>query len=244
MMTKVDIAANISRVQAQIAEACLRAQRDPSDVLLVAVSKTQSPSAIRSAVGAGLHHFGENRVEEAQNKIPQVHEALYQTLTWHMIGHIQSRKTKYVLPIFDMIHSIDSVKLAEKVSRIANKMDQKQAVLLEINISGEDAKYGLQAANWKTEVSVRDALWYNMETIFNLPGLDVQGLMTMAPFYDKSEKTRPIFAGLFELRAALQQSFGVSLPELSMGMTNDYSIAIEEGATIVRIGRAIFGPRS
>ncbi|PJF40987.1 MAG: YggS family pyridoxal phosphate-dependent enzyme [Chloroflexi bacterium] len=240
------IADNIRRVQDTIADSCARSKRDPSDVMLVAVSKTKPVDVILDVLNAGLQHLGENRVEEASIKIPEVNRKASSRPVWHMIGHVQSRKAKKVLPLFDVIHSVDSIKLAKKLSSLVEENEdniEKLDVLLEINISGEESKSGFAAFGWLQNAKRRDTLWQELDTALHLPGLNVRGLMTMAPIVDNMEQTRPIFAGLADLRDALVESFDVSLPDLSMGMTDDYPIAVEEGATIVRIGRAIFGPR-
>jgi len=239
----MSIAENVQRIQEQIAAACARANRDPAAVTLVAVSKTKPARMIYEAAAAGVQHFGENRVEESQQKIPLVNQQLAHQPTWHMIGHIQSRKAKIIPPLFDVIHSIDSVKLARKLSQLAQANNQRLDVLLEINISGEDAKYGFEAYGWQQQPEIKAALWQTLHDLLALPGLNICGLMTMAPYLAQAEATRPVFAGLAELSAALSTAFAVDLPHLSMGMTNDYPVAIEEGATIVRVGRAIFGER-
>lgn len=236
------IAANIHQVQEHIASACARAGRDPRDVTLLAVSKTHPPAVILEAA-AHLQHFGENRVEEAVTKIPAVMQQTDQPLVWHMVGHIQSRKARDVVALFSVVHSLDSVKLADRLSRLAVERDKTLDVLLEVNVSGEDAKYGFNGVNWSGDPAVREPLEQAVAHIAALPGLRLRGLMTMAPIVSDMEQTRPVFAALAGLRDALRQSLGLDLPDLSMGMTDDYPVAIEEGATIVRVGRAIFGAR-
>jgi pyridoxal phosphate enzyme (YggS family) len=242
-MTVSNIKANLESVQQSIATACARVNRTPDDITLVAVSKTMPEVAILAAIECGVRHFGENRVEEAMNKIPLVNAQVDEKPVWHMIGHIQSRKAKLVTPLFDRIHSVDRVKIAEKLSELAAAENRILSILIEVNISGEEEKQGFEASNWKHQPAIKDHFWNDMQTLLQYPNLAVQGLMTMAPFYDEMERTRPVFAGLAELRDQLQADFKIALPHLSMGMTNDYPIAIEEGATIVRIGRAIFGER-
>jgi PLP dependent protein len=242
MTTSTVIADNIKRVQDQIADACARAKRDPAEVTLVAVSKRKPVSAIQAALAAGVQHFGENRVEEASEKIPQVRADAPQPI-WHMVGHIQSRKAKQVVPLFNVVQSVDSLKLAKKLSSLAQEQHLLLDALLEVNTSGEAEKYGFAAHNWQADAEVRATLWDEMREVLALPNLNVRGLMTMAPFYEDMQATRPTFVGLAELRAALYADFSADLPELSMGMTNDYPVAIEEGATLIRIGRAIFGER-
>ena len=237
----MSIADNIKRVQDSLAKACARVNRDPAEIALVAVSKQRRAADILIAAEAGLQHFGENRVEEGRGKIGQVNERASHPLTWHMVGHIQSRKAKQVIPLFNVIQSVDSLRLARKLSRLAQDGDRSLDVLLEMNVSGEATKYGFAACGWYHDHAVKDRLWQEVDEIVKLPGIHVKGLMTMAPFDDSMERTRVVFADLFALRDELANSPGISLPELSMGMTNDYPVAIEEGATMVRIGRAIFG---
>ena len=239
------ISDNIQRVRENMVAACARANRDPAGVTLVAVSKTHPAESVLQAVEAGVQHFGENRVEESSDKIPAVNARLspQQAVTWHMIGHIQSRKARDVPPLFSVVHSVDTFKLAEKFSRLLVEQGGRLDMLLEVNVSGEASKGGLNAANWSSDSAVREALWREAEAILALPNLNVRGLMTMAPIVENMEQTRPVFAALAGLRAALAESFNVPLPDLSMGMTDDYPVAIEEGATLVRVGRAIFGQR-
>ena len=239
------IARNLKTIQDTIAAACDRARRDPAGVTLVAVSKLRSPETILAAADAGVQHFGENRVEEAQEKLPKiadliVAQTMAQVLTWHMVGHVQSRKARHIPALFDMVHSVDNIKLAEKLSRLASAR-QPLDVLLQMNISGEESKDGFPAANWQTDVEVREQLWSQTKFVLKLPGLRVRGLMTMAPIVTDMEQIRPVFASLTALRNAFSESFAIALPELSMGMTDDYPVAVEEGATMVRIGRALFG---
>ena len=239
----MSISDNINHVEDCIAAACSKVQRDPADITLVAISKQKSAEEILEAVGAGLQHLGENRVEEGVAKIPQVNSAACKKVTWHMVGHVQSRKAKQVVQQFDIVQSVDSLKLARRLSRLAGASDRRLKVLLEINVSGEASKYGLAGYNWYQDSSVRNNLWREVGEMASLPHLEVAGLMTMAQ-YDADEKTiRSVFADLRGLRDAIADELNLSLPELSMGMTNDYPIAIEEGATMIRIGRAIFGER-
>ncbi|MGQ9888075.1 MAG: YggS family pyridoxal phosphate-dependent enzyme [Aggregatilineales bacterium] len=239
----MSIGENIAAVRAGIAAACARVGRDPSEVTLLAVSKTHPVEAVLEAAAAGVQHFGENRVEEATNKIPQVNRRASTPLVWHMVGHIQSRKARDVVPLFQVVQSVDSLKLAEKLSRLAVGRGACLDALVEVNVSGEATKGGFAAWNWADDPAVRAALWHDFAQVLALPGLNVRGLMTMAPVVADMEQARPVFRALFALRQALAETFGVALPELSMGMTDDYPVAIEEGATIVRVGRAIFGER-
>ncbi len=240
------LAARIADVKARIAEACRASGRSPENVRLVAVSKTHPAEMVLAAVAAGLTDFGENRPEEAVAKIAEVDARLSDDadIRWHMIGHIQSRKARLVVRRFSLIHSVDSLKLADKLSRLAVQHDRVLDVLLEMNVSGEETKSGWQAHGWDKNATLRESLWNDIQSILLLPGLRVHGLMTMAPIVPDPEMARPTFMALRLLRDALQSDFpDVSWRELSMGMTDDYPVAVSEGATIVRIGRAIFGPR-
>lgn len=236
------IADHIAQVRARIAEACARAGRDAHTVTLVAVCKTKPVALIREAAAAGLTDFGENRPEEAAPKIETLsHET--SALRWHMIGHVQSRKVKLVVPHFHLIHSVDSLRLAEKFSRAAQESGRVLDVLLQMNVSGESSKEGIDAHAWDTDSQTRARVFEEARRIAALPALRLHGLMTIAPFTDDESIVRPVFASLRNLRDALAHELGAALPQLSMGMTDDYPIAIEEGATLVRIGRAIFGER-
>jgi PLP dependent protein len=238
------IAENIQMVRQRIEEACIRSGRKPDEVMLIAVSKTNPAEAVVEAAAAGVQHFGENRVEEAESKIPTVNAQVSKSLTWHMIGHVQSRKAKDVESLFQYVHSIDTLKLAQKFSALSVEKSRILEVLLEMNVSGEEAKHGFVAVNWSSDAAIKHALWPQLEQVLALPGLHVRGLMTMAPIVPNPEEARPVFASLAALRQALQDHFKVALPDLSMGMTDDYPVAIEEGATFVRVGRAIFGERA
>ena len=237
-----ELAENLARVETSIVHACERAGRDRTDVTLVAVSKTYGSDMVREAVEAGLRHFGENRVEEAVWKIPAVSAQTSMPLTWHMIGHIQSRKARDVAPLFDVVHSVDSRKLAEKLAQ-AVPAGRRLPVLLEWNVSGEASKSGFDGAGWEANRNQFEARVADIKVILALPSLDVRGLMTMAPIVDDIGATRPVFRSLRRLRDALQDATGVALPDLSMGMTDDFPVAVEEGATMIRIGRALFGDR-
>ena len=210
--------------------ACRRAGRSPDEVAVVGVSKTFPAALVAEAWRAGLADVAENRVQEAAGKIPQV-GALGAQPRWHLVGHLQTNKVKTALGLFDIIHSVDSLRLAEAISRQAEQTALRQAgpapVLLEVNVGGEASKFGFTPAEAGPAV----------EQMARLPGLSVQGLMTVAPLSAGPEEVRPVFRELRHLRDAL------GLRHLSMGMTDDFEVAIEEGATMVRIGRAIFGPR-
>lgn len=230
-----DIAANLAEVRAHLNAACRQARRAPAEVTLVAVTKTVPVERIAVAAALGLHDVGENRVQEAQQKIADL---VSLPLRWHLIGHLQSNKVRVAAGLFQMVQSVDSADVARLLNRRAAG-SRPLPVLLEVNISGEAAKFGFRSAggDWS-------ALYRAVEEILSLPALDVQGLMTVAPLAANPEAARPVFAGLRALRDDLRERF----PErrwqhLSMGMTDDYPVAIEEGATIVRLGRAIFGAR-
>ena len=230
---------NLHSVQGRMAAACKRSGRDPAEVTLVAVTKTQTPDTIQAAYDLGLRHFGENRVEEAESKVGD----LPGDITWHMIGHIQSRKAKRVAPVFALVHSVDSFKLARRLDRLSAERAEALPVLLECNVSGEKSKYGLDADRWRDDGEQRELLFSVVKEIVALPNLWVQGLMTMAPIVVDPELARPVFVRLRELRDELEAAFPQGdWRQLSMGMTDDFEVAIEEGATIVRVGRAIFDP--
>ncbi|HMJ64338.1 MAG TPA: YggS family pyridoxal phosphate-dependent enzyme [Candidatus Binatia bacterium] len=224
-----DVAQNIAAIRQRIADACARARRETSSVTLVAVSKGQPPEAIRAAVEASHLVFGENRVQEAKAKISQCPGSL----RWHMIGHLQSNKARDAVQLFDMIESIDSLSLAVEVSKWADKSTKTIPILLEVNIAGESSKFGYKP----------DALLSEILQINALPKIEIHGLMTIGPWTADSEKARPVFRQLCELKEQCEQKLGAPLPHLSMGMSGDFEVAIEEGATIVRIGTALFGPR-
>jgi pyridoxal phosphate enzyme (YggS family) len=233
------LAERLAALQARIAAAARGAGRDPAGVRLVAVTKTHSAALVRAAAQAGLTDFGENRVEEALPKIEAL--AGVAGLRWHMIGHVQSRKARDVIAGgFVLIHSVDSVGLAERLSRRAQAAGRQQAVLLECNVSGETSKSGFPAqtpADWVERL--RD-----FEQVAALPGLAVRGLMTVAPIVASPAAARPYFARLRQLRdLAAARVAGAAWDQLSMGMTDDFEAAIAEGATLVRVGRAIFGER-
>jgi len=246
MSDREEIGKDLSHVRERIAEAATRAGREPQSVLLVAVSKTFPVQAILEGYQAGLRHFGENRPEEGAEKIPQVNEAVDGPRpTWHMVGHVQSRKADLTVKHFDRVHSVDRLKIARRFSRFATPAERVLPVLLECNVSGEASKYGFAADRWEAEDGQREALFTACEKILALPGLRVEGLMTMAPLTDDPETVRPVFARLRGLRDALAERFpSATWQELSMGMTDDFEVAVEEGATMVRIGRAIFGSRT
>ncbi|MFZ1753489.1 MAG: YggS family pyridoxal phosphate-dependent enzyme [Caldilineaceae bacterium] len=228
------LAARLTRVQERVAQAALRSGRDPEAVTLVAVSKTKPFAMIAELAGAGQVDFGENRLEELWEKVEMAEKAALPDIRWHAIGTIQSRKSKQAIGPFALVHSVDTRKLATRLSRDATAAGQTVNALLEVNISGEDSKHGF----------TRQALLADLPDLLALPGLHIQGLMTMAPLESEAEDTRPVFRQLRLLRDELAERFPQGdWRHLSMGMTNDFEVAIEEGATIVRVGTAIFGKR-
>lgn len=242
----LSIQQSLARVRERIAEAALRAGRAPDDVTLVAVSKTFPAQAVIEAIAAGQRDFGENRVEEALPKISQIGDSRLE-IRWHLIGHVQSRKAKDAVGHFALIHSVDSLKLATQINtRISNLQSPiPQPILLECNVSGEEAKSGFDLAGWETDAARLEAFAQEVSKIMALPNLSVRGLMTVAPIVEQADQARPYFASLRALRDALRERFPkATWQHLSMGMTGDFEPAIAEGATLVRIGRAIFGERT
>ena len=214
----------------RIAAAARRSSRDPEAVRLVAVTKTHGPETVRDAVDAGMDCFGENKVQEAAWKIPLAPACAH----WHLIGHLQSNKAKQAVRLFETIHSVDSAKLFDTLEAAARQSGTRPEFYLEVNVSGEPSKYGLTPT--ALPQVIEHILMYSQ-------ALTLTGLMTMAPFNPDPEKARPYFAALRHLRDAQMSRFGIDLPHLSMGMTGDFEVAIEEGATDVRIGTALFGSR-
>lgn len=232
------IKSNYERVMECIHAAALHAGRDPESVRLVVVTKGQKVERLRQAVGAGANRLGENYVEEALDKMVQLEQHV--EVEWHMIGHIQSRKARQVAENFDFVHSLDSTKLAVRLDRFSEESHRQLPVLLECNVSGEGSKFGFPA--WEAEH------WHALAAaayqITDMPNLSVQGLMTMPPYFDDPEDARPYFQRLVRLRDFLcQQLPQLSWSELSMGMSGDYEIAVQEGATLLRVGEAIMGLR-
>lgn len=234
------VAERVAAVRAEIARACERAGRSVDEVTLVAVSKTHAPPLIVEAVRAGVRDLGENRPEEAAPKMQAVAALTPEPVCWHMIGHVQSRKSKAVAAHFDWLHSLDREKLALRLERDAAAAGRTLPVLLECNVSGEQSKFGWPA--WQEERW--DGLLEPLERVLALPHLQVRGLMTMAPFFSDPQQARPYFNRLRRLRDFLAAHFPqADWSELSMGMSGDFEAAVQEGATIVRIGTAIMGPR-
>jgi hypothetical protein len=227
----MSIADNFRTITDRIASAAKRAGRDPSSVRLIVVTKTVDVESIRHAVAAGASVLGENRVQEARGKI----ETLGTIARWHLIGHLQTNKAKYAVKLFDLIHSVDNLELAKELDKQAGKIGKVQNVLIEVNISGEASKAGM---------AVKEAPALVKETS-KLKNVSIQGLMTVPPFSDNPEDSRPYFRVLRELLESIAREniSGVSMKVLSMGMSGDFEVAVEEGATMVRVGTAIFGAR-
>lgn len=229
------IAANLAHIRQRMADAAQRARRNPDEIRLIAVSKTHPFAAIQAALDAGQSDFGENRFEELWSKIVTAEEAkLTDRIRWHMIGPVQGRKTDQTIGPIALVHSVDRLKIAQRIGRDAEAASSVVSVLLEVNISGEESKHGFAPDEVREQ-------WTHLA---RLPGIRIEGLMTMAPFVDDAEETRPVFRGLRKLRDELAAMHRAELPHLSMGMTNDFEVAIEEGATLIRIGTAIFGTRT
>lgn len=226
-----EIKTNILNIRKRIATAATRAGRDSGTIQLMAVSKTVEPDRIRQALDAGITLLGENYVQEAREKIP----AVGRPAVWHMIGHLQTNKVKYVVNLFDWIHSVDRLELARELDKRAGQNNRKLNALIEVNVSGEASKNG----------AVPQQVLELVRQISILPNLSVRGLMTMPPYSDDPENSRPYFIALRRLRDEIVSAAvpGISMTELSMGMTDDFEVAIEEGTTIIRVGRAIFGDR-
>jgi hypothetical protein len=225
----LSIAENLERVHKQIAHAAAKAGRATDEIELVAITKTHPAEKVHEAIEAGQTLFGESRVQEARVKIPE----LPSNVRWHFVGHLQKNKIRHALPLFELFHSVDSLVLAQEMDRIAADEGMHPRVLLEVNVAGEGSKFGFSP----------DKLREQMEELLALQRLSILGLMTIPPLTDKAEASRKYFVQLRELRDRIQTEFHVDLPHLSMGMTQDFPIAVEEGATLVRVGTAIFGER-
>jgi pyridoxal phosphate enzyme (YggS family) len=221
----------LAQVRSLIGEAAARARRPPEDVALLAVTKTHPPEALRETLDAGQTLFGESRIQEAREKIP----LLPSRARWHFIGHLQKNKIRHALAIgFELFHGVDSLDLARELARVAAERGLRVPVLLEVNVAGESTKFGFSATQLRAQ----------FESLIALDRLQIEGLMTIAPLAPAPEDARRYFVALRELRDGLVDELGFSLPHLSMGMSSDFAVAVEEGATIVRIGSAIFGNRS
>jgi pyridoxal phosphate enzyme (YggS family) len=227
------IADNYRTIQERIVAAAVRAHRNAADIQLVAVTKTVPASLIEMAVRVGVRILGENRIQEAQTKIPVLRDR-FPDVQWHLIGHLQTNKVRKALELFDMIQSVDSLHLAQSLERRAATCGHVLPVLLEVNVAAEPSKYGFGIDELHTAAS----------ELVNLPHLRIEGLMTVAPMVSDPEEVRPVFRRLRELRDELAARYTeVGWHTLSMGMSDDFEVAIEEGATLVRLGRALFGPR-
>jgi pyridoxal phosphate enzyme (YggS family) len=233
-MDEIQLLNNLKDIYRKMAHAAMRAGREPSEVTLIAVTKNVHIDVIRKAVDTGVREFGENRVQEAQKKIE---DRILQTggsaLIWHLIGHLQKNKAKTAVKIFDLIHSVDSKELAEELDRQAAKISKIQRILIQVKLSEEETKQGVAAGGFFPLI----------HRVASLANLKLEGLMTLPPYFDGPERARPYFRRLLELKKEAA-SRGFELPVVSMGMSNDFEVAIEEGATMVRIGTALFGERS
>ncbi|WP_163327647.1 YggS family pyridoxal phosphate-dependent enzyme [Desulfurobacterium thermolithotrophum] len=227
----MEIRENVKRIKERIEKACERAKRSPDEVFILAASKTRAPEEIRKAFEAGIKLFGENRVQEAREKIPLLSDL---PIEWHMIGHLQKNKVKYAVNLFEVIESVGSKELADELEKRLSKIGKKLEVFIEVKLSPEETKHGCSPNE------VEELARYVLE----LKHLDLKGLMTVPPYFEDVELVRPYFRRLREIRDRLEDSLGMKIPHLSMGMSHDFEVAVEEGATIVRIGTAIFGPRN
>jgi len=225
----MDLAINLADIRRRISAACDRAGRPASSVTLLAVSKSHPPATIEAAAAAGLLVFGENKIQEARAKIPQCPG----NLRWHFIGHLQSNKCREAVELFAMVQGVDSLALARELNKRAEAAAKTLPILLEVNVAGEASKFGYQPAQLLAE-------WAELNA---MPRLEIHGLMTVPPYVTDPEKARPHFRRLRELKSRCEELLGAPLPHLSMGMSGDFEVAIEEGATIVRIGTALFGKR-
>jgi PLP dependent protein len=226
----MDIAENLASVQHRIAAACARVGRDVSSVQLLAVSKGHPPETVRAAAESGLSLFGENKVQEGKAKIPLCPGKL----RWQMIGHLQTNKARDAVQLFEMIQSVDSLHLAQEINKCAERLAKRIPILLEVNVAGEASKFGYD----------RRQLLGDLKQLNTLPKIEIQGLMTVAPWSPEPEKVRPVFRRVRELKEECEAILGAPLPYLSMGMSGDFEVAIEEGSTVVRLGTVLFGARS
>jgi PLP dependent protein len=226
----VSLQDNLNSIRQRIRAACDRCDREPNSVMLLAVSKTHPPETIQAAAGLGLLFFGENKIQEAKAKIPLCPGKL----RWHFIGHLQSNKCRDAVELFEMIQSVDSLPLAQEISKRAEQAAKMMPVLLEVNVAGEASKFGYQP----------EKLLAELKEIKALPRIQIHGLMTVPPWTAEPETARPHFRRLWELKRQCEEILAAPLPHLSMGMSGDFEVAIEEGATMVRLGTALFGPRT
>ena len=224
------LAENLERIKSRIAAACERAKRAPTTVTLMAVTKTHPPDIVQAAADLGIVHFGENKVQEAKAKIPQCSGRL----RWHFIGHLQSNKARDAVELFEMIQSVDSLPLARELNKRCEHAGKRMPILLEVNLAGEASKFGYAP----------DRLLAEMNELNSLPRLEIHGLMTVPPWKPVAEQVRPFFREARELKRRCEDLLGAPLAHLSMGMSSDFEVAIEEGATLVRIGTALFGERA
>lgn len=234
------------RLQERIRRAAERVQRDPQTITLVAVTKTWPAEVVVAAHTAGIRHFGENRAEELEEKRPQVEAVLGPDngITWHLIGPLQSRKTKIAADNADFFHALDRLKIARRLSKRLQETGRTLPVLLEVNVSGEESKHGFDATRWDEDKAQRQKLRDIAAKIVELPSLEIHGLMTMAPWEAETEVIQGVFRRTHALARWLEETAPqASWSDLSMGMTDDFELAIEQGATHLRIGRALFGPR-
>lgn len=224
---------NVQSVLETIRQTAVHAGRAPDDITLIAVSKKKDVSTVRAGIDSGIRHLGENYIQEAVEKITALEK---EKVSWHFIGHLQSNKARFAVPLFDLIHSVDSVKLAKEINRQAQKIGKTQKILIQVNIGEEETKAGARA----------DQVIELARQISPFESVSVQGLMCMPPFFTDPEEARPFFRHLARIRDELRSRDirNISMRHLSMGMSNDFTVAVEEGATLVRVGTAIFGERT
>jgi pyridoxal phosphate enzyme (YggS family) len=226
----MSLAENFVAIQQRIRAACDRSDREPNSITLLAVTKSQPPEVVKAAAELGLNFFGENKIQEAKAKIPLCPGKT----RWHFIGHLQSNKCRDAVELFEVIQSVDSLSLAQEINKRCEQAAKRMPVLLEVNVAGEASKFGYKPEKLLSE----------LKEINSLPRLQINGLMTVPPYAAETEKTRPHFHRLRELKMECERILSAPLPHLSMGMSGDFETAIEEGATIIRIGTALFGPRT
>ena len=227
----MNIKENVQNILENIKLSAKKAGRNSDEVILLAASKTQPVEKLIEAYDAGIRYFGENRVQEGIDKIEKMKD--YTDIHWHLIGGLQTNKAKYAVRYFEMIHSVEKPSLADEIDKRAKKINKIQDVLIEVNVGGEETKHGVEPEN----------LSQLFQHCLQKENLNVLGLMCIPPYFEDKEKVRPYFAKLREMKNQLEKEFGINLPHLSMGMSHDYDVAVEEGATIVRVGSAIFGER-